>query len=116
MPFIPNPNTPLSDAKGGSFELALKVMALTRLILPTINIPATTAMETLNPNGRIIALQSGANVVMPNVTEGDYRRKYEIYPGKICVGDTPNQCWNCIGAKIKSIGRTISTDYGFHKK
>ena len=103
-PFIPNPNTPLSDAKGGSFELALKVMALTRLILPTINIPATTAMETLNPNGRIIALQSGANVVMPNVTEGDYRRKYEIYPGKICVGDTPNQCWNCIGAKIKSIG------------
>ena len=115
-PFIPNPNTPLSDAKGGSCELALKVMALTMLILPTINIPATTAMETLNPNGRIIALQSGANVVMPNVTEGDYRRKYEIYPGKICVGDTPNQCWNCIGAKIKSIGRTISTDYGFHKK
>ncbi len=115
-PFIPNPNTPLSEARGGSFELALKVMSITRLLMPTINIPATTAMETLNPNGRIIALQSGANVVMPNVTEGDYRRKYEIYPGKICVGDTPNQCWNCIGAKIESIGRTISNNYGFHKK
>ena len=75
-PFIPNKNTPLKDATGGTFEMALKVMALTRILLPTINIPATTAMETLNPNGRLIALQSGANVVMPNVTEGDYRRKY----------------------------------------
>lgn len=115
-PFIPNPNTPLSEEKGGTFELALKVMALTRLLLPTINIPATTAMETLNPNGRIIALQSGANVVMPNVTEGDYRRKYEIYPGKICISDTPAHCRNCISGKIQSIGRTISNDYGFHKR
>lgn len=115
-PFIPNQNTPLKDANGGTFEMALKVMALTRILLPTINIPATTAMETLNPNGRLIALQSGANVVMPNVTEGDYRRKYEIYPNKICVNDTPSHCRNCISGKIQSIGRTISTDYGFHKK
>jgi biotin synthase len=103
----------LKDAKGGSFELALKVMAITRLILPDINIPATTAMETLNPNGRVIALQSGANVVMPNVTEGDYRRKYALYPGKICVNDAPSKCVNCITAKIHSIGRTISKEYGF---
>ena len=115
-PFIPNQNTPLKDAKGGTFEMALKVMALTRILLPTINIPATTAMETLNPNGRLIALQSGANVVMPNVTEGDYRRKYEIYPGKICVGDTPAHCRGCISGKIQSIGRTVSTGYGFHKR
>ena len=112
-PFIPNKNTPLKDATGGTFEMALKVMALTRILLPTINIPATTAMETLNPNGRLIALQSGANVVMPNVTEGDYRRKYEIYPGKICVGDTPAHCRDCISGKIQSIGRTVSTGYGF---
>lgn len=115
-PFIPNKNTPLCNEKGGDFFLALKVMAITRLLMPTINIPATTAMETLNTNGRIIALQSGANVVMPNVTEGDYRKKYEIYPGKICVNDTPNDCKISISEKIKSIGRTISTDYGFHKK
>jgi len=115
-PFIPNENTPLSDAKGGEFELALKVMAITRLLLPDINIPATTAMETLNPNGRLIALQSGANVVMPNVTQGDYRKFYEIYPGKICVNDTPDKCRGCISGKIKSINRTISNDYGFRKK
>lgn len=73
-PFIPNGDTPLKDEKGGTFELALKVMAITRLLLPDSNIPATTAMETLNKQGRIIALQSGANVAMPNVTEGEYRK------------------------------------------
>ncbi|MEI8128666.1 MAG: [FeFe] hydrogenase H-cluster radical SAM maturase HydE [bacterium] len=115
-PFIPNENTPLKDAQGGTFELALKVMAITRLLLPDINIPATTAMETLNPNGRLIALQSGANVVMPNVTQGDYRKFYEIYPGKICVNDTPTKCRGCITGKIKSINRSVSTDYGFRRK
>jgi len=86
-PFIAHEETPLANEKNGDFWLALKVMALTRINMPDINIPATTAMETLNPNGRIIALQSGANVVMPNVTSTEYRAKYEIYPGKICIND-----------------------------
>ncbi len=115
-PFIPHEQTPLKDAPKGDFWLALKVMALTRINLPNINIPATTAMETLNPNGRIIALQSGANVVMPNVTSKEYRAKYEIYPGKICINENPEQCRGCIEAKIKSIGRTISQTKGFRNK
>ncbi len=112
-PFIAHPHTPLKDCPNGDFTLALKVMALTRIMLKNINIPATTAMETLNPNGRIIALQSGANVVMPNVTTTEYRAKYEIYPNKICINENPSQCFQCISGKIKSIGRTISTGYGF---
>lgn len=112
-PFIPHPHTPLKDSASGSFTLALKVMALTRILLKEINIPATTAMETLNPNGRIIALQSGANVVMPNVTTTEYRAKYEIYPNKICINENPDKCKGCISAKIQSIGRTISTSFGF---
>lgn len=115
-PFIAHPQTPLKDAQNGNFTLALKVMALTRILLKSINIPATTAMETLNPNGRIIALQSGANVVMPNVTTSQYRKKYEIYPGKICINEEPEHCRGCIEGKIKSIGRTISKDYGFRFK
>lgn len=112
-PFIPHGQTPLANAKGREFVLSLKTMAITRLLLPDINIPATTAMETLNPNGRIIALKSGANVVMPNVTQGEYRKKYELYPGKVCVNDTPVKCRTCIEAKILSIGRTIGTGKGF---
>ena len=114
-PFIPHPQTPLAgETVQGHFELALKMMALMRLLLPDINIPATTAMETLHPRGRLLALESGANVVMPNVTEGDYRKFYELYPGKICTGDTPDRCRGCIQAKIESIGRTVPPAYGFH--
>ena len=114
-PFIAHPHTPLKDTVNGNFTLALKVMALTRILLKNINIPATTAMETLNPNGRIIALQSGANVVMPNVTTTEYRVKYEIYPNKICINENPSQCFHCISGKIKAIGRIVSTGYGFRK-
>ena len=112
-PFSPHPDTPLKDCAQGNFILALKVMAIVRIMLKNINIPATTAMETLNPNGRLIALQSGANVVMPNVTSTEYRAKYEIYPDKICINDQPSKCRNCIETKIKSIGREIAKDYGF---
>ena len=114
-PFIPSQDTPLKNEKGGEFYLSLKVMAITRLLLPDINIPATTAMETLNKNGRIIALQSGANVVMPNVTEGEARKLYALYPGKICINDTPGHCRTCITSKITTIGRKVSEGYGFRK-
>ncbi len=115
-PFIPHPQTPLKDAKQGNFILALKVMALTRILLKDINIPATTAMETLNPNGRIIALQSGANVIMPNVTVSKYSSKYEIYPNKPCVEDNSVNFKKNLEERILSIGRVISKDYGFRKK
>jgi len=114
-PFIPNPDTPLADAPGGSFEVSLRIMAVTRLLMPDINIPATTAMETLRNNGRMTALQSGANVVMPNVTEGHYRRLYALYPGKICMEETPAHCRGCITNSILSIGRHISEGYGYRK-
>lgn len=113
-PFIPHLGTPLANEQGGTLELALRTMAVMRLLLPDINIPATTAMESLHPQGRLMALLAGANVVMPNVTEGEYRRLYELYPGKICVNDTPIQCRTCIGMKIQSIGRTIGKGRGGH--
>lgn len=115
-PFIPHPETPLAEEKGGTLNLALRTMATMRLMLPDINIPATTAMESLHPEGRIMALKAGANVVMPNVTEGEYRKLYELYPGKICVNDTPAHCRSCIGMKIQMLGRKIGTGYGGHKK
>ena len=115
-PFIPNQDTPLSAEAGGTFQLARKTMALARLLRPDANIPATTAMEALHPQGRILALQSGANVIMPNVTEGDYRSWYVLYPGKVGVHDTPENSVDNIKAKIASIGRTIGQDQGFRQK
>lgn len=115
-PFIPHAQTPLKDEKLGDFWLALKVMALTRINLPTINIPATTAMETIIPNGRLIALQSGANVVMPNVSTIDCRKKYEIYPNKAGVNDNEANVRKQLETMFASMGRTIAIDKGFRKK
>lgn len=115
-PFIPHAGTPLKDEKQGDFWLALKVMALTRINLPSINIPATTAMETIIPNGRLIALQSGANVVMPNVSASDCRKKYEIYPNKAGINDNESEVRKILEEKFATIGRTISKEKGFRKK
>lgn len=109
-PFIPHPQTPLKNFSCGDFYLALKVMAITRLLLPDINIPATTAMETLVPNGRLIALKSGANVIMPNVTFDSCKVKYEIYPNKAKV----DYCK--LVKDLESIERSVSNTKGFRKK
>lgn len=113
-PFIAHPQTPLKNNAANNLHLSLRTMAVMRLLLPDINIPATTAMESLHPQGRIMALKGGANVVMPNVTEGEYRKLYELYPGKACVDDTPLHCRTCIGMKIAAIGRSIGSGYGGH--
>ena len=114
-PLIPNGDTPLGEAAPGDWHLTRRMVALLRLLLPEANIPATTAMETMMPRGRELVLASGANVVMPNVTEGDYRRKYALYPGKICVADTPADCRACMGGRIAAMGRHVATDKGFRK-
>ena len=115
-PFIPHPDTPLkSELNPCNFELSLKVMAITRLLLPDINIPATTAMETANPQGRIIALKSGANVVMPNILTSEYKKRYEIYPNKICINEHSEKCRRCIETKINSIGRKVAENKGFRR-
>ena len=115
-PFSPHPQTPLSKEQGGSLNLALRTMAIMRLLLPDINIPATTAMEALHPQGRIMALQAGANVVMPNVNSGEYRKLYQLYPGKDNNSSAAIHAQSDIGQKISSIGRKIGQGYGGHKK
>lgn len=115
-PFIAHPQTPLKDCANGDLTLSLKVMALTRIMLKNINIPATTAMETLNPDGRLMALQCGANVIMPNVTDLNYCEKYDIYPNKAHLDDDILHSRKIVEDKLKTIGRTVSKDYGFRKK
>lgn len=100
-PFMPHPDTPLKNANAGSLDLAIKVMAITRILLKDINIPATTAMESLRPDGRLLALQSGANVVMPNLTDDCHKKMYEIYPNKVSATRQD------LDLKLKTINRYI---------
>jgi biotin synthase len=115
-PFIPHPETPLGREAEGSLELSLKVIALVRILTQNTHLPATTAIGTLHPEGRQLALSCGANVVMPNITPHKYRKLYEIYPGKICLDEKPSDCRRCIEKIIVSISRRVSCDYGHSLK
>lgn len=113
-PFIPHPNTPLGTFPGGTVEKTLILLALTRLLLPDVLLPSTTAMGTLDPLGREKALKVGANVVMPNLSPVEVRAKYELYQGKICTGDESAQCRACIEKRITSAGFEVNMGRGDH--
>ncbi len=114
-PFIAHKDTILKDAPCGSTELALRAIALTRIIMPNINIPATTSIETLLKDGRKIALKCGANVVMPNVSPNIAKENYCIYPNKqgICISNKTE--FENLRNEIKSLGDEISKDFGISK-
>ncbi|MGP1579715.1 MAG: [FeFe] hydrogenase H-cluster radical SAM maturase HydE [Wolinella sp.] len=111
-PFIPAPHTPLEHARGGDFHTSRKVMALLRLLMPYINIPATSAMEALHPEGRFLALQSGANVIMPAITEGEMRTLYQLYPGKGSIQDESQDSYAKLTNQITHLGESISLENG----
>lgn len=112
-PFIAHQDTPLKDVPNGNLFLSLRVMAIIRLLMPDINIPATTAMEALHPNGRMLALTSGANVLMPNFTDEIHRKMYEIYPGKAQVAENNSLHIEQINKKIKEYGLVVSKTAGY---
>ena len=109
-PFIPHSETPLKNEKGGTVEETLVLLAITRLMIPDALMPATTAMGTLNPKGRELALKAGANVVMPALTPVEERPKYALYENKICLGDEAAHCRHCIEGRISSVG--LEADMG----
>jgi biotin synthase len=115
-PFIPHPATPLGKNPGGTLEQTCIMVALIRIFLPYALIPATTALGSISPLGRESALKAGANVVMPNLTPRIHRADYQIYPGKICLGEEAAECRGCITRRITDIGRRVAAGPGHHPK
>lgn len=111
-PFIPNPQTPLGHFPGGTLDLALKALAVARLVLPRTHLPATTATGTIDPQGRFKALQGGANVIMPNMTPTRYRASYRLYPGKTGTGDSPEESLAKAAGTVVGLGRRLGVGYG----
>lgn len=110
-PFIAHPDTPLAGIDNDDIELTLRVLALARLITRNTNIPATTALSTLHPQGRLLALQAGANVVMPDFTPEIYKTRYDIYPGRKDVGSAV-EIISKLGKDFQSIDRTLQYSVG----
>jgi len=113
-PYLPHHQTPLGEAlelsKAASekrLQLALKMIAVTRLYLHDVNIASTTALQALADNGREQGLLAGANVIMPNVTDTEYRQHYQLYENKPCMNENSMQCRNCLQSRVASIGEEI---------
>ncbi len=111
-PFIPHHETPFRDKTGGSLELTLFMLALLRLMLPQVLLPATTALATIHPQGRELGMQAGANVVMPNLSPKTVREKYLLYDNKACTGDEAAECKNCLQQRMRSVGYEVVVSRG----
>lgn len=105
-PFIEHNDTPFknpaadSPPLSGRFNLSLKMVAILRLMMPDINIAATTALQAIDPLGREKAVKAGANIIMPNITPGSYRNNYLLYNNKPCTDEEPEQCAGCLDARL----------------
>lgn len=111
-PFIPHAQTPLRFGSTGSVSMTLKMLAVARLYMPWMMLPATTSLASLHPEGRELALRSGANVIMPNVSPEATRSLYQIYPGKLNHQDTMTNYYHKIQALVQAEHRFIGTDLG----
>jgi biotin synthase len=114
-PFLPHQDTPLRGRKNSDIFLTLKTLALIRLLLPKSNLPATTAMGTIDPTGRQQALKIGANVIMPNFTPSKYRESYKLYDDKICVSEEYGKCASCTRGIARAAGKRIVRSKGYSK-
>ena len=111
-PFISHKDTPFASEKNGTLEDTLLLLSILRLMQPTLLLPATTALGTIQPKGREQGILAGANVVMPNLSPTENRAKYSLYDNKICTGDESAQCIHCMDMRMEGIGYQVVVDKG----
>ena len=116
-PYIVHHQTPMAHydrdiaaRKDAVFLLALKMIAVTRIVCKDVNIAATTALQAMQYDGREQGLCFGANIVMPQTTPVDVRNNYLLYEGKPCLDENASQCKSCLERRIRSVGREIGTN------
>lgn len=114
-PFIPHKDTAFCDHTAGTVELTCYLLSIIRIISPSILLPATTALGSIDPVGREKGILSGANVVMPNLSPPDTRNKYSLYNNKLSVGAESAQGKALLEEKMNSIGYRIVTERGDYK-
>ncbi len=111
-PFIPQKDTPFGEMEPGSLEMTLFLLAIIRLMLPKVLLPATTALGTIHSRGRELGILAGGNVVMPNLSPVKVRKKYALYDNKICTGEEAAECRGCLGNRMESIGYKLVVSRG----
>lgn len=115
-PFIPHHATPFANEKRGTAEATCLMLSILRLVHPRALLPSTTALGTIDPEGREKGILAGANVVMPNLSPVRTRKLYEIYDDKICTGEESAQCAGCLRRRIESTGARLVVDRGDYRR
>lgn len=115
-PFIPHHATPFAREPAGLVDLTCYLLSLLRLIDPALLLPATTALGTLDANGRECGICAGANVVMPNLSPTDVRQKYELYDKKAHAGSEAAEGLAELRRRMEAIGYRVVIDRGDVKR
>ena len=111
-PFIPHKDTPLRDCEAGTTEKTVILLAITRLLLPKVLLPATTALASIDANGRNEGLRAGANVIMPNLSPMGVRKKYSLYNNKAFILDEDAEYRQSIEQKLNEAGFILEEGRG----
>ena len=106
-PFIPHKATDFASFPSGDVELTCYLLSIVRLICPTVLLPATTALGSIDGNGREKGILSGANVVMPNLSPMDSRKKYELYNNKLSTHAESAQALDLLRQRMNAIGYEV---------
>ena len=114
-PFLPHHDTPFAGHPNGTVEQTILLLSIFRLMHPAALIPATTALATLIPDGRERGILAGANVVMPNLSPREERKKYELYNDKASLGAESAEGLAALQKQLNAIGYEISTERGDFK-
>ncbi len=111
-PFIPHKDTPFCGEPAGTARQTLRLLAIIRLMLPSVLLPATTALGTVSGDGRVRGMQFGANVVMPNLSPLSVRKKYMLYDNKIATGEEAAESVHLLRKTMSAIGYQVVTARG----
>lgn len=111
-PFIPHRDTPFRDCPPGTAQMTLRLLAIIRLMLPHVLLPATTALGTVQSDGRQRGMGYGANVVMPNLSPLSVRKKYALYDNKISTGEEAAESVALLKQSMAAAGYRVATARG----
>ena len=114
-PFMSHHETPFADKKNGTMELTLYMLAILRIMLPGSLLPSTTALGSINDDGRVHGILAGANVVMPNLSPLDVREKYMIYDNKVSTGIEAAEYLDLLKEQMREIGYQVVVARGDFK-
>lgn len=109
-PYVEHPDTPLWKYRDRipslqeRYDLSMNAWAILRLLMPDINMAATTAIGSISSGGREEALYTAANVIMPNLTPYSSRKEYFLYRHKLCIEESHEDSRENIERIIRAAG------------